>query len=162
MKKKILLGSFIILAAIQFARPAKNLSSATTPGPDDVTVLHPTPPAVKATLARACYDCHSDHTRYPWYAEVQPVGWWIASHVSDGKRHLNFSQFGRYDAKRATRKMNEVIDEVNEHEMPLSSYTLVHRDAVLSDTERDALENWARGARDLVAPGGKSAAASEK
>lgn len=150
MKTKIFVGVLVALLAIQFIRPTKNLAASAEPGPNDLTVLHPPPPAVNATLQRACYDCHSDNTRYPWYAEVQPVGWWIGNHVSDGKRHLNFSQFGRYDAKRAARKLNEIIDEVNDHEMPLGSYTLVHRDAALSDADREALENWARSVRDSL------------
>ncbi len=148
MKKKILLGALVLFIAIQFVRPAKNISRETSP--NDITLLHPTPPDVKAMLERACYDCHSDNTRYPWYTEVQPVGWWLARHVSEGRRHLNFSQFGAYEAKRAARRMSQTIDETNDHEMPLPSYLLIHREAKLSETEIDALENWAQTVRERV------------
>ena len=150
MKKKFLAAAVLLLLGLQFVRPEKNVSSALHE-PDDITALHPTPPEVKAILARACYDCHSDTTRYPWYAEVQPVGWWLAQHVHDGKRHLNFSQFGKYDAKRATRKMNQLVDETREHEMPLASYRLMHRDAQLFDADLAALEAWAQGVREHLA-----------
>src|SRR6267142_1784670 len=99
MIKKILPGLALLLVAIQFYRPARNLSAA--PGPNDINVKHPLPPAVKTLLANACYDCHSNNTRYPWYADVQPIAWWLGRHIDEGKRHLNFSEFGRYPPKRA-------------------------------------------------------------
>jgi len=144
MKSKILFGVLALLLAIQFFRPAKNLGSGLGESANDITVLYPTPSNVKATLEHACYDCHSDRTRYPWYAEIQPVGWWLANHVKDGKRHLNFSAFGTYEAKRAARKMKQTIEEIRDEEMPLSSYTLIHHDARLSNEDRSALEAWAQ------------------
>jgi hypothetical protein len=148
MLKKILLGLGAALVLIQFVRPAKNLSAG--PAPGDITALYPTPPDVKAVLAKACYDCHSDHTRYPWYAEVQPVGWWLAEHVKDGKRHLNFSRFDTYPPFRAARALTKSMHEVEEHEMPLGSYTLIHRDAILTADEIAAFDAWARGIRDQL------------
>lgn len=142
MKKKILLGVVVALIAIQFVRPARNLGPA-EPGPNDITTLHPTSPEVKAILAKACYDCHSDRTRYPWYADVQPVGWWLANHVDEGRHHLNFSQFGTLPANRAARKMSGFVRLVRNGKMPLSSYTWEHRDAILTDAERKALIDWA-------------------
>jgi len=150
MKKKILLGVLVVLVAIQFIRPAKNLGAA-EPGPNDITVLHPTPPAVKAILARACYDCHSDRTRYPWYAEVQPVGWWLARHVKQGKRHLNFSQFGAYPGMRAARKLTQLMEETKDEGMPLPSYTWIHRDAELTNGEVATLADWAESVRTRIA-----------
>jgi len=149
MKKKIGLGLLVIVIGIQFIRPAKNLSAA-TPGPNDITVQHPTSPEVKAVLAKACYDCHSDNTRYPWYAEVQPVGWWLANHVKDGKRHLNFSQFGTYTAKRAGKKLKDVVEETKEKKMPMSSYTLIHTDAKLTPAEIAAVTAWAESVRATI------------
>src|SRR5579859_128630 len=110
MIKKILLGLVVVFVAIQFVRPAKNLSPAA--GPNDVTAKVTVPADVQRVLAKACYDCHSDNTRYPWYAEVQPVGWWLASHIKNGKRHLNFSEFGAYDAKHAQRKLQQTAHEL--------------------------------------------------
>lgn len=150
MIRKIALGCVVLLAAAQLVRPEKNLSAAS--GPNDIAVKHPVPPKVLAVLHRACYDCHSNHTRYPWYAEVQPAGWWLNWHVSEGKRHLNFSEFGAYPAKRAGKKLDELIDEVEQHTMPLRSYTWVHRDARLTPEEVKLLTAWAEDLHDGLAP----------
>jgi hypothetical protein len=145
MIKKIIAGLVVLLAAAQFVRPARNLSAAA--GPDDLTAKHPVPARVLTVLQRACYDCHSNHTRYPWYAEVQPVRWWLDSHVNDGKRHLNFSEFGAYSAKRAGKKLEQVTDEVEQHNMPLRSYTWMHREARLTPEEITLLAGWADALR---------------
>ena len=146
MKRKILLGVVVVFAAIQFIRPEPNVSS--TPafsGPDDITVRYPTPPAVKQILAAACYDCHSNQTRYPWYAQVQPVGWYLAHHVNEARRELNFSKFGSYTAQRQLKKFEAMSDEVHEGSMPLKSYTLIHSDARLTPDQAKALSAWADG-----------------
>jgi hypothetical protein len=145
---KIVLAVFaVLLVGAQFVRPAKNISTG-APGADDLTVLRPPPAEVKAILDRACYDCHSNHTRYPWYAEVQPLGWWLANHVKEGKAHLNFSTFGTYPAKRQSRKLEELIEEVEEGKMPLPSYTWTHADARLTPAEINALTDWAASVRE--------------
>lgn len=94
-------------------------------------------------LDKACYDCHSNNTRYPWYANVQPVAWWLNSHVEEGKGEINFDEFLTYPAKKARHKMEEVNEMVKEGEMPLNSYTWVHKEAVLSQSEKLAIANWA-------------------
>ena len=81
----VLIGLFVV---IQFIRPAQNTTEG-TPATDVCTQFN-VPPDIKSVLHTACYDCHSDNTRYPWYAEVQPVGWWLTSHIKEAKRHLNF------------------------------------------------------------------------
>ena len=150
MKIKILLGLLVVLVVIQFLRPTRNLGPA-EPGPNDITVLYPTPAPVKAILAKACYDCHSDHTRYPWYANVQPVAWWLANHISEGKHHLNFSQFSTYNPKRADHKLEAAIRQVHYDEMPLWTYTSIHRDADLTDAETATLTDWFAGVRQQIA-----------
>ncbi|MBP8255914.1 MAG: heme-binding domain-containing protein, partial [Opitutaceae bacterium] len=80
------------ILGIQFFRPTKNLSPEAMP-PDDLRALQPIPEAVRTRLENGCYDCHSNNTRYPWYAEIQPFAWWLDMHVRDGKRELNFSGF---------------------------------------------------------------------
>jgi len=134
----------VALVAIQFIRPPLNMSDA-APGPDDFIVKYAPPLHVAAMLRNACYDCHSNRTRYPWYNRVQPVAWWLASHVNDGKRSLNFSTFGKYDAKRQAKKLDQIADQVTEREMPLSSYTWIHTDARLSDKDRSELSDWIDG-----------------
>jgi hypothetical protein len=96
-------------------------------------------------LEVACNDCHSNKTRYPWYSNVQPVAWWLAGHVNDGKRHLNFSEFTKRKIAVQNHKFEEIVEMVKEHEMPLSSYTFAgtHPDAELTDEQRVAITDWA-------------------
>jgi hypothetical protein len=145
MIKKILLGLAVLFLAIQFVRPAKNLSLV--PGPQDITTKVTVPAEVQRVFTKACYDCHSDHTRYPWYAEVQPVGWWLASHIHDGQQRLNFSEFGAYSAKTADRRLKQIAREVDDGSMPLHSYTWIHRDAILTAAEIKLIDNWTEAAR---------------
>lgn len=151
---KILLGFGIVLLAAQAYRPMSN--HGTVAGPNHISTKAPVPAEVEAILTRSCYDCHSNRTNYPWYANVQPVGWWLEKHVRDGKRHLNFSEFATYTTKRATRKLEETAEEVREHAMPLSSYTWVHRDAKLSEADIKTLADWATNTRRAVGAAGSA------
>ena len=146
--KRSLLVLALVFVAIQFVRPARNVAAA--PSPDDITARYPTPPAVKQLLAVACYDCHSNTTRYPWYADIQPVAWWLAGHVNDAKRRLNFSEFAAYAPKKAVVKLEDLVDQVNEGEMPLPSYRLGHADARLTPEQRKLLADWADAVRERI------------
>jgi uncharacterized membrane protein len=150
MVKKILLGLLVLFIAIQFIRQSKNLGAS--PGPADLFAQHQAPDDVKQLVQTACYDCHSNTTRYPWYAEVQPVGWFLADHIKEGKRHLNFSGFGQLPPKRAARKLEQCADEVSEGGMPLASYRLVHADARLTDAQRKLLVAWFDSVRAQLPP----------
>ena len=108
-------------------------------------------PCCPPILSKACYDCHSNNTTYPWYASLQPVAWWLGDHIEHGKKELNFSEFGNYAPRKQYRKLEEVIEEVEADKMPLPSYTLIHRDARLKDNERQILINWARDQRQVMA-----------
>lgn len=141
MWKRILLAAVIILVAIQFVRPARNASTQ-PPGSDDFIVRFNPPANVTSALHRACYDCHSDSTRYPWYADVQPVAWWLASHVDEGREHLNLSRFGTYTPQVQARKLNRMSDEMVNGKMPLWSYTLIHADARLTEAEVNDVSAW--------------------
>lgn len=130
------------MAAIQLFRPAWNESAG--PFPNDIFAHNEAPDTVKAIIRENCYDCHSDNTRYPWYTNVQPVGWWMAWHVREGKEHLNFSEFAGYAPKRAAHKMEETYEMVEKREMPLPSYTITHREAKLTDEQIKLVADWAR------------------
>lgn len=149
MRKKILLALAVLAIGIQFVRPQKNISAA-PPSKDDFLVAHPPPPELRHLIAVACYDCHSDNTRYPWYAEIQPVGWWLANHIDDGVTNLNLSRFGAYTEKRQGRKLDAMIDEITDRTMPLPSYTWIHRDARLSAVEIKQLTDWLQAERDKL------------
>lgn len=140
MKKKILLGLLAILIVIQFFRPAKNQAEGLSEA--DISRVYAIPDDVHQTLIKKCYDCHSNNTNYPWYNNIQPVAWWLDSHVRDGKRHLDFSDYKNYPEKRAKHKMEEIAEMIAENEMPLQSYLWLHGDAVVSQQEKDAIYRW--------------------
>ncbi len=142
MKKKIILGLIALLVVIQFIRPTKNLSDDRT---YDISTKYALTEEVSSILKVACNDCHSNKTEYPWYAEVQPVAWWLNDHVTDGKRHLNFSNFTSRPIAVQNHKLEETIEMVKEGEMPLSSYTWLglHSDANLTSAQRETLVKWA-------------------
>lgn len=148
MVKKILIAVLIVFVAIQFVRPARNNGNAA--GPSDITQVVTVPDSVMAVLKTSCYDCHSNHTEYPWYTNVNPVGMWLHHHVDEGKGELNFSEFAGYSKKKADHKLDEVIEQIEKKEMPLSSYTIMHGDAKLSAHQAEMLINWAKGARQQI------------
>jgi hypothetical protein len=160
MWKKIFLGLLLTFIVIQFFRPAKNLSSKASA--QDITTKYPTTAEVRHVLEVACFDCHSNNTRYPWYAEIQPTAWWLASHVEDGKKHLNFSEFGSLTDKRATRKLQQMIDELTDKTMPLPSYRWGHKDARLTDAQIQLLTDWAESVREKISPSDDKSADDKK
>jgi hypothetical protein len=144
MIKKISIALLIVLVVIQFIRPAHN-SSAAVPS-KQVSAVVSVPDSVKQILEVACYDCHSNNTRYPWYSNIQPVGWWLANHVKDGKRAVNFDEFASYDLDEQKHKMKDVNKSIDKGFMPLKSYLIIHKDAVLTDAQKKQLLNWSRAA----------------
>jgi len=141
----VLLLAFIV---IQFFRPAKNKAEGMSK--NDITTLYAVPEDVQSVLKTSCYDCHSNNTVYPWYAEVQPVAWWLNDHVQDGKKDLNFSEFASYRPRRQYRKLEEINELIKENEMPLNSYLWIHKDAKLSDQQKLTLANWVNAVRDTM------------
>ena len=146
--KKIFIVLLLVFIAIQFFRPSRNTSTQSFHG--DITQTVNTPDSVLALLKIACFDCHSNNTRYPWYNNIQPVAWWLHSHVSDGKRALNFDEFGSYILKRKLNKLKAIREEVNGGDMPLSSYTLIHTGAKLSDAQKKLINDWTLQATDIL------------
>jgi len=138
----VLLGAFVV---IQFFRPAKNISAVEQPY--DITTKFTIPADVQPILKNSCYDCHSNNTRYPWYAEVQPAGWLLDDHIRDGKRSLNFSEFTSYRLARQYNKLEEIGDMVYDDKMPLQSYLLLHTDAKLSREQKEKVFAWVDAAR---------------
>lgn len=136
MKGKLLLGVLLVLLLIQLIP----VSRENPPVSEEV----PAPPEVRALLARACYDCHSHETRWPWYSAIAPASWLVANDVEGARKHLNFSTWDRYDAKRRRKKLEEAREEVREGEMPLWYYVLAHPDARLGKEDRELLRTWTR------------------
>ncbi len=140
--KRTLIVLLIALVVIQFIHPAKN--NAETLTASDITKAYPVPDEVQKIMQKACNDCHSNHTTYPWYSRIQPVDWWLNDHIQEGKGELNFSEFGSLALLRQSKKLKKAAKEVEEGEMPLSSYTLIHRDAILTEAEKQLFLSWAR------------------
>lgn len=131
-----------ILVIIQFIHPKKNKTEG--PQANYIGNHYAVPADVKGILEKACNDCHSNNTRYPWYAYIQPVHWWLDKHVKDGKKEVNFDEYGNRPPRYQYKKMKEIIEQVKEGEMPLNSYTWTHTDAKLTQSEKEALTGWAQ------------------
>lgn len=139
--KKIIIGFLVLLVIIQFFRPAKNESGILITE-DDISQKYTIPEETHRILITKCYDCHSNTTHYPWYFNIQPVAWWMAHHVNEGKDELNFSAFKTYPEKKANHTLEELSEAVNEGWMPLDSYLWIHRDARITASDRDAINAW--------------------
>lgn len=143
--KKILLLIVVAVVVIQFFHPEKNVASGVQV--NNIAAVFATPEEVKTILAKSCNDCHSNNTTYPWYNNVQPVAWWLNHHVNEAKEKLNFDEFASYSPRRQYHKLEETEEMLNENEMPLSSYTLIHRDAVISPEQKEILISWTKNIR---------------
>lgn len=145
MLKKILLFLLLVFVVIQFIHPARNKSKEASP--NYVGNRFAIPDDVKHILQKACNDCHSNNTVYPWYSYIQPVDWWLTKHVNDGKKELNFDEYTNRSLRYQYHKMEEIEEVMNEKSMPLDSYTWIHREAKLSSSEKQSLVNWAASIR---------------
>lgn len=138
--KWILLGLLALFIIIQFFQIDKTNPPVETE--NDFLYLTAPPTELGLLIKSACYDCHSHETEYPWYTSVAPVSWWIKGHIEEGREHLNFSEWATYDAEKRAHKLEEAVEEVDEGHMPLDSYTWIHADARLSETQRNQLASW--------------------
>lgn len=147
MKKTlwIIIAIFII---IQFI----TVDTTNPPVKQDKDFLNVTkaPAKVGHILKNACYDCHSYETKYPWYFSVAPVSWILKNHINEGRRHINFSTWGDYDSEKQAKRLDHCIDEINEDEMPLKAYVIMHSEAKLSDTRKKALVGWFKTVNDSL------------
>lgn len=145
--KKIGVALLLILIALQFYRPQRNLSQGNHTA-DFLKESNPSP-EVRMMLQNTCYDCHSDNTRYPWYNTVAPISFFLSKHVDEGKDELNFSIWDTYSDTRKSHKLEEVVEVLENGEMPLKSYTWVHSEAQLTADQRNAVIEWAKRSRVL-------------
>jgi hypothetical protein len=148
MKRKFLIGLLLLLTIAQFIQPSHNNGAAEAF--TDITHAVQVPDSIMSILKTSCYDCHSNHTDYPWYSKITPVNWWLEHHVNEGKRDLNFSTFTNYSFKRKNKKLEQTADLVKKHEMPLDSYLWIHTDAKLNETQIKMITDWTQTARQQV------------
>lgn len=146
--KKILLISGSLFIALQFIRPVLNKSSQVLT--TDISMVITVPDTVLSLLKNACFDCHSNNTDYPWYSNIQPMGWLMAYHIKQAKEDLNFSEFGSYSQRRQINKLDGIANSIKDDIMPLKSYKIMHKGAQLSSNERSLLINWAQQSIDSL------------
>jgi len=142
------LALLAVFVVIQFIQPAHNKSDGISA--TDISGVVNIPDSVRVLLKNACYDCHSNNTDYPWYVNVQPMGWLMAKHIKDGKAQLNFNEFGSYSARRQQSKLKSIASQVSDGEMPLSSYTWMHKNARLNEQEKALIIKWAQQSKDSL------------
>ncbi len=146
--KRILLVLLIALIVIQFIHPKKNKSEGLQP--NYIGNNFAIPADVKTILGKACNDCHSNKTRYPWYAKIQPVHWWLNNHITEGKKGLNFDEYTNRPLRYQYHKMEETIEMIEDGKMPLNSYTWTHKDARLTSDEKNKMIKWANSIMDTL------------
>lgn len=142
MLRKIGLVILVVLVAIQFIPYEKNEGK---PAGHSISGSYDLPENVNNLLINACNNCHSNTSEYPWYASVEPIGYWLNSHIQDGKKDLNFDEFTNRPLAWQNHKMEEIAELVESKEMPLESYTYfgLHPEANLSDADRQVIIDWA-------------------
>jgi hypothetical protein len=139
--RKIVVIGFIIFLLMQLYQPARNSDNGQVL-PAHITRLYSMPTEVQTILQTSCFDCHSNNTNYPWYSYIQPARFFMEEHIKDGKKDLNFSEFGNYSKRKQESKLKAMGKQIKSDEMPLSSYTLIHKNAILTTTEKEELINW--------------------
>ncbi|OGS70199.1 MAG: hypothetical protein A3F91_01865 [Flavobacteria bacterium RIFCSPLOWO2_12_FULL_35_11] len=138
--KKVLLVILVAFILIQFVRPEKNDSKNEMNAMSTVMEI---PVEVTKIIETSCADCHSNSTKYPWYSEIAPASWYLAQHVKEGKENLNFSEWTTYNKDQQEHILKDIKEVLNEREMPLKSYLLIHKDAKLTENQYQILYDWA-------------------
>ncbi len=148
--KKVLIALLIVFVGIQFIPTKRNHSNKILP--TDITLIYNVPQNVQSIFETSCYNCHSNNTVYPWYNKVQPVSWLLESHIEEGKSELNFSEFGSYSMRKRKSKLKAMANQIKDGDMPLFSYTLMHRNAKITKNKKTVLLNWINKEIDAVKP----------
>lgn len=139
--RKILLVCVVIFLLMQLYQPARNKDGGQIL-PSHITELYSVPDSINGIFASSCYDCHSNNTRYPWYSYIQPARFFMERHIRNGKKELNFSEFGNYSRRRQESKLESINKQVKSGEMPLASYTWLHKNSKLTLQQREMIINW--------------------
>lgn len=141
----IVIGLLLIFQLFRIDKTTKPLDTKT----DFISVTQANS-EVASILKTSCYDCHSNQPVYPWYTNIAPLSWWIKHHINEGSEHLNFSEWGTYKLKRKDHKLEECVEMIEEGEMPMTSYTLIHGNAKLNNAQKTLLINWFKSSRDSL------------
>jgi len=133
----VLLVAFV---GIQFIPTTRNQSD--TVPVTDFMLVNNVPENIQNKLQVSCYDCHSNNTQYPWYNKIQPVAWFLEDHIKEGKAELNFSKWDSLSNRRKASKLRSIVKQIEAGEMPLHSYTLIHKEAAFSEEEAKEVINF--------------------
>ena len=133
---------------IQFVPTERNQSDVVPK--TDFMLVNSVPDHIKSKLQTSCYDCHSNNTQYPWYNKVQPIAWFLEDHIKKGKAELNFNEWDSLSNRRKKSKLRSIIKQIENDEMPLDSYTLIHREASFSEAEKQELIQWVERLKDSI------------
>jgi Haem-binding domain len=147
--KWIVLIAVVVLLVIQLFRP--HLTNPTVNPQNAIQAAMPVPPDVQSILERSCYNCHSSKTRLPWYSNVAPVSWLLASDINEGREDLSFSEFATYSKAKAARKLQQTCQEVKEGDMPPWYYVPLHPDGRLSPADEQRICAWATAEQQRIA-----------
>ena len=147
--KKILFIGLIIFLLMQLYQPARNESFE-----QDITAnftkVYNVLKNVEAIVRTSCYDCHSNNTNYPWYSNVQPVGFFMEHHIKEAKEDLNFDEWGKYSKRKQENKLDRIVKQIKSDEMPLASYTLIHKNARLTTVQKEEIMDWLSKIKDSI------------
>ena len=146
--KSLGLVMVVVLVGIQFIPTRSNQSMELLS--TDFILIYKVSEEVGRVLHTSCYNCHSNNTDYPWYSKVQPVGWFLENHINNGKAELNLSEFGSYSVRKQKSKLKSMANQIEKDEMPLSSYTFIHREARLSNKSKKALMDYLNALHDSL------------
>ena len=146
--KIIAIIALVGFVGIQFI-PTERNQSYTVPE-TDFMLVHNVPETIQKKLQVSCYDCHSNNTQYPWYNKIQPAAWFLEDHIKEGKAELNFNEWDSLSSRRKASKLRSIIKQIENGEMPLDSYTFIHKDAKFSEAEAEELINFITQLKDSL------------
>lgn len=147
--KKIIFATSVVFLLIQLYRPARAVDYETVSAMY-FTNTDKVPANVESILQTSCYDCHSNNTAYPWYSNIQPISMLMDSHIKEGKENLNFSEWGNYSSRKQGNKLDRISKQIKSNEMPLSSYTFIHRNAKLTTVQKEEVIQWIDKVKDSL------------
>ncbi|MFB6343697.1 heme-binding domain-containing protein [Saccharicrinis sp. FJH62] len=137
--KSVLIALFVIFIVIQFIQPKKNAGEITS---DHFINQKDIPSDIKTILKTSCFDCHSNQTTYLWFDKIAPASWLVSSHIKEGKHHLNFSNWGKTDTLDLISDLGDISDVMKDKSMPLTSFTMMHGKARLTQDQRNTIIAW--------------------
>lgn len=150
MKTVKIIAVVLLIAFIGIQFLPKHINESQTISKADFLVVNEVPANIKNKLQTSCYDCHSNNTRYPWYNKIQPIAMFLENHVVDGKKELNFSEWDSLSVRRKKSKLRSIVNQIKDDEMPMSSYTIIHRDAKFTETEKQEMIQWMTQKKDSL------------